>query len=62
MVVEEFNVGRAHIRIHDDAVVSPEEAKKILHNLGVKYHNYNQRKRYEERNNRNVKSEKCIGG
>ena len=59
MVVEEFNVGRVHIRIHDDCIVSPEEAEKIMHNLGVQYHNYQLRKQHEERNS-NVETKKCI--
>ena len=45
MVVEEFNIGRTQIIIHDDCIVSNEKAEEILKRLGNTFHNYNLRKR-----------------
>lgn len=45
MVVEEFNIGRTKIIIHDDCIVSNEKAEEILKRLGNTFHNYNLRKR-----------------
>ena len=45
MVVEEFNIGRTQIIIHDDCIVSNEKAEEFLKRFGISFLNYNLRER-----------------